>query len=1271
MLRNVILLVTILSSLSLWGVTASYYSNANGKSDADLRDALYNITKVGPSGMSYAGLWTAYKTTDVYPTGHANAGKIWDMYSSCVFTYSSDQCGTYSNICDCYNREHSLPKSWFNEATPMYYDLGHIVPTDGKVNGMRSNYPFGEVSSGTSYSISKLGTAKSITVSNTIVNTSGSTTQSCSSSKVFEPADEYKGDFARMYMYMRVRYYNTNFKQDSEGYGQYHFTTTYTKAGYYGLTAYSVALLMKWHRQDPVSQKEIDRNNAMETAQGNRNPFIDYPCLAEYLWGEHTGESFSTSTSVGSFESGFTVGSSTGCSSSSTPTTTYTVTWKVNGSTYTTGSPTTSVTSGSQISTLPTAPSAPTNCSDKVFVGWSTTNIGSTATNTAPSVLFTTASASPAITANTTFYAVFATASSSGSTSSVSFSPDDFSGQGTTGTGSSISATKSGVTFSCDKGFGTTQIRCYSGGTITITSSGSNISAIGFTFSGTYTGGLETSYSGLSTTNWSQSLGSQARITAITITVGGGTTYSGYITTCSSSSSCTQAPTLNAATTSNVTTNSATASCTGITSLGSSGCTISAYGFVYGTSSNPTLASGTVVLLGNSYTTTGTAFSGTLSGLTASTTYYVRSYATNGYNTAYGSQASFTTKTPTSYTVTWKVNGSTYTTGNPTTSVVSGNQVTTLPIAPSAPSACSDKTFVGWSTTNIGSTATNTAPTDLFTTAAASPTITSNTTFYAVFASSGSGGSSSASFAPSDFSGQGTTNTGSAISATNNGVTFACDKGYGTTQIRCYSGGNITISSSSTITAISFTFSNSYTGGMATSYTGLSTTNWTMALTSQARITAATVTLSGGSAEYVTECAISNYTITWNATTNGGSCSTATSTVTAGSAIGTLPTATKDCYTFNGWYTAATGGTKITTATVPTGDVTYYAQFSINSHTLSVAASPATYGSVSGGGTYNCGTSHTITATANTGYAFSYWSLNGSSVSTNASYSVTMPDENVTYTAVFTALPTYTATFKNGTETFATKSGYSGQSITVSTPSACDGYTFVGWSSHEYSGNNTTAPTIDFDGTIPSANTTYYAVYSRQGDATTTLTNNYERITSLSNLTSGNYLVVGYYNNNYYAMRAATTGTYYLAQTAVTSTSNIISNPATNLIWQITVDGSNVTFYNASVAKYAYANRSGTTNYLNLTTGTTGISFAASVNNSIWTFTSSTYTSYRINYQGTNSRFRLYNNATNSIYLYKQKEETTYTTYYTTTTSLTVTVLSEDEAKGTVHISAL
>jgi len=113
-----------------------------------------------------------------------------------------------------------------------------------------------------------------------------------------------------------------------------------------------------------------------------------------------------------------------------------------------------------------------------------------------------------------------------------------------------------------------------------------------------------------------------------------------------------------------------------------------------------------------------------------------------------------------------------------------------------------------------------------------------------------------ASFAPSDFTGQGTSGTGSKITATKSTVTFTCNKGYGTTQFRCYSGGKITISSSNTITAISFTWSGSYTGGLSASYTNLNTNSWEFTLTSQARLTACTVTYSSGSTPQPTVSAI-------------------------------------------------------------------------------------------------------------------------------------------------------------------------------------------------------------------------------------------------------------------------------------------------------------------------------------------------------------------------------------------------------------------------------
>ena len=314
-----VLAVVLLLPLPVRAITSSYYSSIDGKKEANLRNALYTITSVGPAnGHNYNNLWTAYKTTDVYPSDSAGkAGKIWDMYSDCLFTPGAssaggDQCGNYSGVCDCYNREHSLPKSWFNDKTPAYYDMGHIVPTDGKTNGMRSNYVFGECASGyATWGTGKLGNAKAVTTN----NVKGSSTITTSfTGTAFEPADKYKGDFARMYMYMIVRYKygnsdNITFTASGTE-GSTMFNSTDTN---YGLTDYSVALLMKWHRQDPVSQKEINRNNGMETVQGNRNPFIDYPCLAEYLWGSKAGQAVTLSELVGTFTGSWTSGDGCPC----------------------------------------------------------------------------------------------------------------------------------------------------------------------------------------------------------------------------------------------------------------------------------------------------------------------------------------------------------------------------------------------------------------------------------------------------------------------------------------------------------------------------------------------------------------------------------------------------------------------------------------------------------------------------------------------------------------------------------------------------------------------------------------------------------------------------------------------------------------------------------------------------------------------------------------------------------------------------------------------
>lgn len=383
----------------------AYYAKIEGKSAKSLFDAVHEVVKVGYSSLGYDGLWGAYQHTDL-----RDNGKIWDMYSDCSWTYKSDQCGSYSSECDCYNREHSIPKSWYGDTkSGPGCDIFHLVPTDGKVNGMRSNYAFGEVSSASyTFDGAKLGSSKSITITNgnTIAGNEG-TSISCSANKVFEPRDEYKGDFARGYFGAMIRWAGDH-QSFTDGDGGKIFSSSYA-AGSFGLTKYGVALLMKWHRQDPVSQKEVDRNNGIQQTQGNRNPFIDYPYLAEYIWGEKAGETLNLADLITAYDSRFVLGESNGYlkgGSTVDPETKCTITWLVNGEAYTAGNPTTTVNEGGVVSVLPTAPKSCDEISTQ-FVGWSEEVIEGTQDNV-PTDLFSTPDDAPDITQNTTFHAVFA-----------------------------------------------------------------------------------------------------------------------------------------------------------------------------------------------------------------------------------------------------------------------------------------------------------------------------------------------------------------------------------------------------------------------------------------------------------------------------------------------------------------------------------------------------------------------------------------------------------------------------------------------------------------------------------------------------------------------------------------------------------------------------------------------------------------------------------------------------------------------------------------------
>lgn len=269
MKTKLLLTAFLISFYAFSQIPTGYYATATG-TGYTLKTQLYNKIK-GHSDKGYAGLWTTYSTSD-RDKQYENDNSIIDIYSErptttdpYVYTYGTSQCGTYSVEGNCYNREHIIPQSVFNSASPMVADAHFIPPTDGKVNGMRSNYPHGKVAtaSWTSLNGSKLGTSATTGYVGT----------------VFEPIDEFKGDVARMYFYFATRYENT-----VAGYSYEMFNGTSNQV----FTTAFRDVLLQWHNQDPVSAREIARNNAIYARQLNRNPYIDHPEYVGMIWGGTT-----------------------------------------------------------------------------------------------------------------------------------------------------------------------------------------------------------------------------------------------------------------------------------------------------------------------------------------------------------------------------------------------------------------------------------------------------------------------------------------------------------------------------------------------------------------------------------------------------------------------------------------------------------------------------------------------------------------------------------------------------------------------------------------------------------------------------------------------------------------------------------------------------------------------------------------------------------------------------------------------------------------------
>lgn len=244
-------------------VPNGYYSSLKGKSGIALKNAIHDVIRPHTK-LTYGSLWNHFPSTDVYPDIVNGKRLVWDMYSD---NYHN-QNYYYPNGTGGLNREHSLPKSWWGgDEKEAYTDINHLYPSDSKANTAKKNFPLGMVQKASfNNGVCKVGTPQS---------GMGGGCQS-----VFEPANEYKGDFARTYFYMATCYQDYTWK----------YTYMLSNSSDLTLSSWAYNMLLQWSRQDPVSQKEIDRNEAVFKIQNNRNPFIDNPGLEEYIWGNKQGQ---------------------------------------------------------------------------------------------------------------------------------------------------------------------------------------------------------------------------------------------------------------------------------------------------------------------------------------------------------------------------------------------------------------------------------------------------------------------------------------------------------------------------------------------------------------------------------------------------------------------------------------------------------------------------------------------------------------------------------------------------------------------------------------------------------------------------------------------------------------------------------------------------------------------------------------------------------------------------------------------------------------------
>jgi endonuclease I len=284
-MKKLLLPILFISIFASAQIPAGYYDGTAGLSGYALKSKIHDIISEKNINWHYGDLTNYYNQTDLdkyYDHSASNTTILLDMYSEIPtgpdsYEYTTANIiGSASAEGQGWNREHMMPQSTFYSNYPMYSDLFYVVPTDARINQLRSNYPYGVA-----------GTTTFYTFTNTSRIGNSAIPGSSYTGRVYEPINEFKGDVARSLLYFAVRYEgklgtfnfnnNTNPASDTnplDGTEERAFDPAY------------LTMLLQWHNQDPVSQKEIDRNNAVYAIQKNRNPFIDNPSWVTSIWGQ-------------------------------------------------------------------------------------------------------------------------------------------------------------------------------------------------------------------------------------------------------------------------------------------------------------------------------------------------------------------------------------------------------------------------------------------------------------------------------------------------------------------------------------------------------------------------------------------------------------------------------------------------------------------------------------------------------------------------------------------------------------------------------------------------------------------------------------------------------------------------------------------------------------------------------------------------------------------------------------------------------------------------